>query len=130
MIVVDSSAIVAIALSEPEAEQFLHLMIANTTVIGAPTLVETRIVLARRKVRDPRRASNLVLEMARADVLIFDEPLADEALAAFLRFGKGRHPAALNYGDCMAYAVAKSLDAPLLYKGNDFARTDIRSALG
>ena len=55
--------------------------------------------------------------------------LADIATEAFMRFGKGRHKASLNFGDCMAYALAKSLDAPLLYKGDDFAKTDIESAL-
>ena len=63
------------------------------------------------------------------EVISWTEELADVAADAFLRFGKGRHSAKLNFGDCMAYALAKSLDAPLLYKGADFARTDIRSAL-
>lgn len=58
-----------------------------------------------------------------------DVALGGAAFAAFLKFGKGRHPARLNLGDCFAYALAKSLDAPLLYKGDDFAKTDIRSAL-
>lgn len=70
--------------------------------------------------------------IARSQITItpFTESLAELAAQAFLKFGKGcGHPAQLNFGDCMAYALAKSLDAPLLYKGDDFAKTDIRSAL-
>lgn len=62
-------------------------------------------------------------------VINFDEEMTLLAADAFMRFGKGQHPAKLNFGDCMAYAVAKAMDAPLLYKGEDFAKTDIRSAL-
>lgn len=130
MIVVDSSALVAIALKESDGEDLLRFMIDAETVVGAPTVLETRIVLANRKVRDPARATALILDMSRTRVKAFDEAMTELATAAFLEFGKGRHPAKLNFGDCMAYAVAKSLDAPLLYKGNDFAQTDIRSALG
>ena len=72
---------------------------------------------------------NLLIEANDIEVVSWTSELADAAAEAFLRFGKGRHPAKLNFGDCMAYALAKSLDAPLLYKGDDFARTDIRSAL-
>lgn len=128
MIVVDSSAIVAIALDEPEAEKFLHVMIGTPTVIGAPTLLETRIVLAGRGVRDPMDATTIILDASQTKVIAFDQALADHALSAFLRFGKRRHPAALNYGDCMAYALARSLNAPLLFKGADFALTDLVAA--
>jgi ribonuclease VapC len=62
-------------------------------------------------------------------VRVNDTPVTQAALDAYLRFGKGRHPARLNLGDCFAYALAKALDAPLLYKGDDFALTDVRSAL-
>lgn len=70
-----------------------------------------------------------LLKVNRVRIVAFDDTQAEEASAAYSRFGKGRHPARLNLCDCAAYALAKSLDAPLLYKGDDFARTDIRSAL-
>ncbi len=129
MIVVDSSAIVAIALDEPEAATFLHIMIGTLTVIGAPTLLESRMVLAGRGVRDPLDATAIILDASQTEVVAFDRALADHALSAFLRFGKGRHAAALNYGDCMAYALARSLNAPLLFKGGDFTLTDLISAI-
>lgn len=69
-----------------------------------------------------------LLEQYRIDVVNFTDPLAILAVEAFDRYGKGRHKAGLNFGDCMAYALAKSLDAPLLFKGGDFALTDIRPA--
>ena len=129
MIVVDSSAIVAIALDEPEAATFLHIMIGNPTVIGAPTLLESRMVLAGRGVRDPLDAIAIILDASQTEVVAFDPALADQAFSAFLRFGKGRHAVALNYGDCMAYALAQSLNVPLLFKGSDFTLTDLVSAI-
>lgn len=130
MIVIDSSAMVAIALQESESDAFLRLMLNEDSVIGSPTLLETRIVLANRKIRDPIGRAGLILDTTRTQVMAFDHVMAELAIAAHLQFGKGQHPAKLNFGDCMAYALAKSLDVPLLYKGNDFAKTDIRSALG
>ncbi len=70
-----------------------------------------------------------VLNAPRIEVVAFDQRIFENAREAFDRFGRGRHPAKLNFGDCMAYAVAKAHDVPLLYKGDDFARTDIRAAL-
>ena len=70
-----------------------------------------------------------LLERVGIEIVPFDRGLADQARSAFLRFGKGRHPAGLNMGDCAAYALAKSRGLPLLYKGGDFARTDVASAL-
>ena len=63
------------------------------------------------------------------EILPFDADLSERAIAAYERFGKARHAAKLNFGDCMAYALAKSLDAPLLFKGNDFSQTDVKAAL-
>lgn len=74
------------------------------------------------------KAQRLLTELG-VTIVPWTEDLSDVSVATFMQFGKGRHPAKLNFGDCMAYALAKSLDAPLLYKGSDFAKTDIRSAL-
>lgn len=130
MIVVDTSALVAIQLAEPEAEAFSDL-IAND---GAPylstvTLFEARTVLSFR--RESARPSEFEawLVVARVVAVAFDERQSALAFDAYQRWGKGNHPAALNLGDCASYALAKSLDAPLLFKGDDFSKTDIKRAL-
>lgn len=129
MIVVDTSALMAILLDEPEAKQFLRIILTSPPAwIGAPTLLEFSIVTARDRIGDPaKRVAKLVSSLS-LEVAAWDAIHVDFARAAFLQFGKGRHPAKLNFGDCMSYALAKSLGAPLLYKGGDFAQTDIRSA--
>lgn len=132
MIVIDSSALIAILLIEPEAEIFGRTMgLAEQRVIGAPTAFET-LMVARGKLEN-RIDSDLevrtLLARSKVEVVPWSPALTDIAQAAFLRFGKGRHPAKLNFGDCISYALAKSLDCPLLYKGDDFAQTDIVSAL-
>ena len=130
MIVVDSSAFVAILLPEPDADTLSDLIGED----GAPhasavTLFETRIVLSSRGGSTKLRGFDEWLRVAKVVAVAFDEEQSTLALDAYRRFGKGNHPAGLNLGDCAAYALAKSLDAPLLFKGNDFARTDIRRAL-
>ncbi len=128
--ILDSSAVVAVALKEPGHERVLAAMSAAPALgIGAPTLVETTIVLAARLGRDARGlVSRLVLE---ADVAVvpFTDAHFGTALDAWLRFGRGRHPASLNFGDCLAYATARVADEPLLFTGADFSRTDIAPAL-
>lgn len=128
--ILDSSAVVAVALEEPGYERLLGAMSAATALgIGAPTLVETTIVLSARLGRDARGlASRLVLEGDIA-VVPFTEAHFGTALDAWLRFGRGRHPAALNFGDCLAYATARVAGEPLLFTGADFAGTDIAAAL-
>jgi len=129
ILVVDSSAIVAILTEEAEAPVFSNLLDARPiSYCSSVTFVETFMVLT-------SRISNLSaagLAAALRTLAIEQRPVDTEqsALAAdaFLRFGKGRHPAKLNLGDCFSYALAKSLDAPLLYKGEDFTKTDILSA--
>ena len=80
--------------------------------------------------RDPaaQAVDGLISELA-IEIVPFDEGLARESHAAFIRFGKGRHPAGLNFGDCVSYALARSRGLPLLYKGGDFAKTDVLSAV-
>ena len=97
-------------------------------MMAAPTKVELLMVAIGRKRVEGRPAVIRLLDQYRIEIMEFTDPLADLAVEAFARFGKGRHEAGLNFGDCMAYALARSLDAPLLYKGGDFALTDIRSA--
>ena len=127
--ILDSSAIVATMFQEPGFKSLLHkLADAPTIGIGAPTLVESGIVLSARMGRDTRGLLSRFLEEAHVLVIPFSEAHFGIAMGAWLKYGKGRHPAALNFGDCFAYACAKHFDVPLLYKGNDFARTDIDAA--
>lgn len=129
MIVVDASALVAIADEESDADRFIEaLENAQAATLSAINAVETGIVLiGRQRLRDIGELEHWLADL-RISVDLSSATHSD-ALAAYLRFGRGHHPAKLNLGDCFAYALAKTLDAPLLYKGDDFALTDIRSAL-
>lgn len=126
MIALDTSAVLAIILDEPEGEPFGLLVAGRTAMVSAPTVVEARLALERRA---GTLAEGLVANfIARRSVAVvsFDAAMIGVALDAFRRYGKGRgHPAQLNFGDCLSYALAKSRNLPLLYKGNDFARTDL-----
>jgi ribonuclease VapC len=129
LIAVDASALLAIAFEEPEEQLFISVLGQSAAAYIAPVnYLETGIIMTRRGFLTGR--SQFETWLAQAGVVVRDDlPLATGALTAYLRFGNGFHPAKLNLADCFAYALAKSLDAPLLYKGDDFARTDIRSAL-
>ena len=123
--IVDTSALLAIFFDEPDRDEFLgKIGAADLVGIGAPTLAETAIVLAARLGEaGPRQLAHLV---ERADMIVvpFDGPHWQAAAAAWLRFGRGRHEAALNLGDCLTYATARLAGRPLLFNGNDFALTD------
>jgi len=128
-VILDSSALVAIVMAEPGADALLH-KIRNATVrgIGAPTLLEASIVLAARLRGDP---SVLLFELLReldVEIVSFTREHSEIALSAFLNFGKGRHHAALNFGDCLAYAAASAAKEALLFVGADFSKTDIIAA--
>ena len=124
--VLDSSAIVAIHLREPGHERLIdRIEGAEVVVVGVPTLLETMMVLTARLGHDARPLLSAFLRRMDAEVVPFHEEHLDAAAAAFLRFGRGRHPAALNFGDCMSYAVASVAGMPLLFTGEDFGRTDI-----
>ncbi|MBN1629357.1 MAG: type II toxin-antitoxin system VapC family toxin [Thermoleophilia bacterium] len=124
--IVDSSAIVAIILREPGFEAVLECLEAGGPVaVGAPTLAESALVLSARLGRDARPKLARLLQEYEIEVIPFAAAHSDEATEAFMRFGKGRHPAALNFGDCMSYAVAKLAGQPLLCLGGDFAQTDL-----
>lgn len=129
MIALDTSALVATALGEPEADAFARAIVRHEALVGTPTLLETRMVLAAR-IGDAAAAAFVAAVIRRPTLhpVAFSLRMHEIASDAFDRFGRGRHPAALNFGDCMAYAVARAHDVPLLFKGNDFSRTDVRLA--
>jgi ribonuclease VapC len=129
MIVVDSSALLCLLLGESEAERVAgSLADSARTLIAAPTLLETSIVAEARL--GPRGVLNLqeTLRAAQIDVVTFTAEEAQVAAEAWRRFGRGRHPAQLNFGDCMSYATAVTHQAPLLFIGEDFAKTDVTAA--
>jgi ribonuclease VapC len=131
VIVVDSSALIAILRREPEADAFLEIIAtADRCLLSAVSLLETSMVLTGRS-GDARSWTELDALVAEAgmEVVPQDAVLTEAARAAFLRYGKGRDGAGLNLGDCAVYAIASSRDLPLLFKGNDFAQTDIEVAV-
>jgi ribonuclease VapC len=134
VIVIDSSVVLAIYLKEPDALVLAAAVVDDSDpAISAATLLECSIAIRSRKSSDVGEAEqwldSLVTEL-RLQVLAVDEVQSRIARAAHVRYGKGTgHPAQLNFGDCFAYALAKAMDVPLLFKGDDFAKTDIRSAL-
>ena len=131
MIVVDTSAIIAIIQAEPECATFLdNVRQADRVLMSAVSMLEASMVLrARRGPAGVAELADLVEAMA-IEVVPFDAALADGALQAFALYGKGLHPQArLNLGDCATYALAKAMGAPLLFKGNDFPATDIVAAV-
>jgi ribonuclease VapC len=130
VISLDSSVIVAIALQEPGFFDLAQFIARNDSVVGRPTILETHMVLRDRSGDEGTAILDRFLAYRGIQILDFDERHLGVARKAFDQFGKGRgHPAQLNFGDCMSYAVAKVHGAPLLYKGEDFRQTDIPSAL-
>lgn len=129
MIAVDTSALMAILRAEPEADQFLSTLLERESCLSAGSVLELCIVASRWRPKDGDRLATALLDQLEIKIVTVDASLSKAACEAFLMFGKGRHPAALNFGDCFSYALAKSRDLPLLFKGDDFAKTDIRPAL-
>lgn len=127
--VIDTSAIAAIALNEPEARN-LHERIADDPVrlISAATVLEAAMVIEARFGEAGGADLDLWLHKIGVEIVAVTAEHADQARRAWRRYGKGRHPAGLNYGDCFSYALARLTDEPLLFKGDDFSKTDIRSA--
>lgn len=127
--VLDSSAILAVLLDEPERADFARRIEQDQTrLVSAATLVEVTIVIESRKGEPGRRLLRLFLQLTAAEIAPVTAEQAEHACDAFRRYGKGRHAAGLNFGDVFAYALARTTGEPLLFKGNDFARTDITSA--
>jgi ribonuclease VapC len=129
LIVGDSSAVVAIFLREPDHEAIADVLDqADAAAISVVSRLELVSVLCGKRIgADPIRVSRFI-DALRLDHVAVSHDHMNLAIDALLRFGKGRHPAQLNLGDCFAYALAKCLDAPLLFKGDDFTRTDIIAA--
>jgi len=127
--VLDSSAVIAVVFREEPHEKLEESIAeANSLAIGAPTLFETEMVaLGVLEYRGQELVERFLLEQG-VRVVPFDAFHWPLAIKAFLRYGKGRHPAGLNYGDCMTYAIARAAGKPLLFIGDDFAQTDIAPA--
>jgi len=125
--VLDSSAIAAILLSEPDAGWFQR-QIADDPIrlMSACTLLEVSIIIESRLGDSGGRELDLLLQRATVEIVPVDDEQTDMARRGWRRFGKGRHPAGLNYSDCFAYALAVSHDEPLLFKGNHFGKTDVK----
>jgi ribonuclease VapC len=124
--VIDTSALLAIFLAEPERSSFLNqVMQAGTRRISAANFFETGIVLEARRGEAAGREFDLFVVRVNIEVVPVDAEQIEIARSAWRRYGKGRHPAGLNFGDCFAYALAKFSGEPLLAKGGDFARTDV-----
>ena len=125
--VIDTSALAAIFFLEPERESFLEaIATAEARLLSAATVLETGMVLEGRQGEAAGREFDLFVVRANLQVVPVDAEQADIARSAWRKYGKGRHPAALNFGDCFAYALAKSTGEALLAKGTDFSLTDIQ----
>jgi ribonuclease VapC len=124
--VVDTSALIAILQDEPERRVFNEAIeAAETCAMSTASFLETSMIIESRYGPDGTRDLDLFISKARITFASVDADQAYVARDAFRRYGKGRHAAGLNFGDCFAYALAKLLDEPLLFKGNDFVLTDI-----
>ena len=128
--IIDSSVLVAILRLEPGYDRFvLAITQAKRRLLAAPTLLETTMVLAGRREDEVLDRLDQFLRTASIETVAFTADHAAVARQTFLRYGKGRHPAALNFGDCIAYATARLEAMPLLFKGDDFRLTDIEAAV-
>ena len=124
--VIDTSALIAILQDEPERRVLNEAIeAAESCAMSTGSFLETSMVIESRYGPDGTRDLDLFISKARISLASVDADQAYVARDAFRRYGKGRHPAGLNLGDCFAYALAKMLDEPLLFKGNDFVLTDI-----
>jgi ribonuclease VapC len=124
--VLDTSAILALLLDEPEAEHIAErVSLDPKRLLSAGTALELMIVIEVRKGEVGGRELDLLLHRAKIDIVPFDSEQAEIAREAWRKFGKSRHPAGLNFGDCFAYALSKLSGEPLLFKGQDFSQTDI-----
>lgn len=128
--VIDTSALLAIFLAEPERKQFLEMITrADTRHISAANVLETGIVLEAKRGEAAGREFDLFLHHSGLEVVPADSEQMEIARVAWRKYGRGRHRAGLNFGDCFAYALAKILDEAILFKGDDFARTDLTPAV-
>jgi ribonuclease VapC len=129
--VVDTSAVIAILLGEPETESFVRALVEDPKkMISALNALESAIVVEAKKGEAGGRELDLLLHRARIEIIALNNDQVELARTAWRRYGKGNHPAGLNIGDCCAYALAKYSGEPLLFKGEDFIQTDIRPVIG
>lgn len=127
--VIDTSAIVAILRNEAQAAKLERALVASRVrLVPATCVLEARMVLVSRRGEHALAEVDLWLSKIEADIIPVDADLVDLATQAWLIYGKGRHPAALNFADCFSYALAKRADEPLLFIGGDFSRTDVEAA--
>ena len=127
--VIDSSAVLAILQNEPERHSFNEAIAsANQRSLSAASLVELSIVIGARYGADGQADLDLFLNIAEIEIVSVNRGQAELARVAFAQFGKGRHRAALNFGDCFSYALAKWFGQPLLFKGDHFLHTDLAAA--
>ena len=127
--VIDTSAIVAILRDEPRADALRRAIVADPVrLVPATCVFEARMVLVSRRGEHVIAEIDLWLTKIGANVIPVDADLVDVATRAWLSYGKGRHPASLNFADCLSYALAKRADEPLLFVGEDFSKTDVRAA--
>lgn len=125
--VIDTSALLAILLGEPERGKFLQLLSeSEIRLLSAANALETAIVVEARRGEAAGRELDLFLHRTRIEIVAVDAEQFSIARFAWRKFGKGRHRAALNFGDCFAYALTKTASEPLLAKGEDFRRTDLQ----
>jgi ribonuclease VapC len=124
--VIDTSAIIALLLNDADAERIARAVEAGAQrLLSAANLLEASMVIETRKGEAGGRELDLLLYRAAIEVVPVDQDQAEIARLAWRQFGKGRHPAGLNFGDCFAYALARSRRLPLLFCGDDFSQTDI-----
>lgn len=129
--VLDTSALLAMLLAEPERDAYVALLAdAEDPLISTATLIEASIVMLAKTAEAGVRDLDELVAMGAVRCVAVDEEQARLARDAFARFGKGRSPAALNFGDCFSYALAQATNRPLLFKGDDFSKTDVTPAIG
>ncbi len=126
MIVVDTSVLVSIALGEPEAIAFKPILAASEAKIGWHSLLKAKMALAKHSDASPDTFLMAITRQPNVQMLGFTEKFWPHAAIGFERFGKGQHKASLSYTDCMTYALATGLEAPLLFKSDRFGQTDVR----
>jgi len=129
-VILDTSAVIAVLQNEPLAPELVAVL-QNAPIkrMSAANLVEAGIILQARYGDHGERELDLFVQRANLEIVPVTQEHAEYARSAYRRFGRGRHAAGLNFGDCFAYALARALDEPLLFVGEDFAQTDVRAAL-
>jgi len=126
--VIDTSALIAILLKETEAEKFAKAILHDSKrLLSAFSALETSVVIEARKGENGKKELDKLLHLTKIEIVEMNAQQVQFGLEAWQKFGKGHHPAKLNLGDCCSYALAKYSNEPLLFKGNDFSKTDIKT---